>query len=128
MLVCSQCGCTHTTVQLYTPVPLRGREESYSHNKGYSCTAVVLHYQLLIQNSPVKSCTQRLLRVGNCKQPTQDKLRKINLSGRITLGSTRCLNFQTLEFRFSINFVYKLYLVDYTKVPGSLWTAPYKPV
>ena len=56
------------------------------------------------------------------------KLHKINPSGRIMLRSTRCLNFQTLEFRFLINFVYKLYLVDYTKVPGSLWTAPYKPV
>ena len=33
-------------------------------------------------------------------------------------------------FRFSINlnFVMKIYLVDYTKVPGSTWTAPYKPV
>jgi hypothetical protein len=33
-----------------------------------------------------------------------------------------------MEVRFLINFEYKIYLVDYTKVPGSLWTAPYKPV
>ena len=49
------------------------RQESYSHDMytGYSCTAVVLHYQLLMRNSLVKSCTQRSLRVENCKQLTQ---------------------------------------------------------
>ena len=44
----------------------------------------LLHYQLLIQNSPVKSCTQRLLRVGNCEQPTQ-----INSVKSIFLGVLR---------------------------------------
>ena len=46
----------------------------------------LLHYQLLIQNSLVKSCTQRLLRVGNCKHPTQINSVKSTFLGVLRWG------------------------------------------